>query len=71
MNKLPKGEDFETRSVEKADQRTSEIYFHKEQLKYLERCFPVVTFGATATHAEMLHYNGQQRVLQYIRERTK
>ena len=47
------------------------IYFHPEQVKYLRKIFPVVVFGSEASHAELLHYNGQQMVLQFIEGRVR
>lgn len=47
------------------------VYFHPEQLRYLQKIFPVTVFGHNASFEEMLHYNGQQLVIQFIAGRVK
>jgi len=51
--------------------KEGKVYFHPEQLKYLEEVFGRVVFPPSATQAEMNHYFGQQSVLQHIRLRTR
>ena len=48
-----------------------EVFFHPEQLRYLERIFPEVIFDASATEAALRNYHGQRSVLQFIRARTR
>ena len=47
------------------------VYFHPEQMKYLEEVFGRVVLPPTSTQAEMNHYFGQQSVLQFMRLRVR
>lgn len=54
-----------------AGTRELEVWFHPEQVKYLEKLFPEVCFPPDASEAEMRHYNGQRSVLHLIRTKTR
>lgn len=47
------------------------IYFHPEQLKYLEKVFPEVVFPAEVSEASLRFYNGQRSIMQFIRSRVR
>jgi hypothetical protein len=47
------------------------VSFHPEQLKYLQKVFPTVVFPPSATKEEMLYYNGQQSIIEFIKGRLR
>ncbi len=50
---------------------TDTVAFSKEQLEYLLKVFPPTVLPATATEAQLRHYNGQQTVIAEIQRRTR
>lgn len=53
------------------EQEQDKVYFHPEQMKYLEKIFCTVVHTPHSTENEMRHYNGQQSVLEFIRNRVQ
>ena len=49
----------------------AKVYFHPEQVKYLEKLFPSVVLLPSASEAEMRYHFGQQSVVQKVRELSK
>lgn len=58
---------------EKASSQAGEdkVYFHPEQVKYLEKMFPERLFPPTASLEEINQYMGTRRVVQFLRDRQK
>lgn len=51
--------------------KDDKIYFHPEQVKYLERVFPNTPLPNNATEIELRVRNSQQLVIQFIRDRQR
>lgn len=49
----------------------ADVTFSPAQLALIEQMFPAVVFPAVISEAQLRHYNGQQTVVHYIRERTR
>jgi hypothetical protein len=47
------------------------IFFHPNQVKYLEKNFPQVFLGPTESEAKLRHYMGQQSVMTFIRSKMR
>lgn len=47
------------------------VTFTQQQLRYIESLFPTIVFGPQSTHQVMMHYNGQQSVVEAIRKVTR
>jgi hypothetical protein len=47
------------------------VYFHPEQVKYLEKVFPDVVFSYDVTEDHLRYYNGQRSIIQFIRSRQR
>lgn len=47
------------------------VYFHPEQVKYLERIFPDTSFSYDVSEEQLRHYNGQRSVIQFVRSRQR
>lgn len=47
------------------------VYFHPEQVKYLEKVFPEAVFAPDVHESQLRHYNGQRSVIQFIRSRQR
>lgn len=47
------------------------VYFHPEQVKYLEKVFPEAVFAPDVSEPQLRHYNGQRSVIQFIRSRQR
>lgn len=54
-----------------SEARNEPVYFHPEQVKYLEKIFPAVYMDAKATEQELRHYMGQQSVLHFIKGKVR
>lgn len=48
----------------------TDVKFHPEQIKYLEKVFPTRVFPQSATENELRYYNAQQSVLEFIRSKS-
>ena len=57
--------------VPQEQHKPEKVRFYPEQVRYLEKLFPVTVHSAIATEATMRYYNGQQSVLQAIKERMR
>lgn len=57
--------------VSQEQHKREKVVFYPEQIRYLEKLFPVTVQTPTATEAQMRFYNGQQSVLQAIKERMR
>ena len=51
--------------------RGDSIYFHPEQIKWLERMFPEILHSPSATPAEMYYSSGTRRVVQAVKEKVQ
>lgn len=51
--------------------KDSEVTFTPHQLAYLERTFPNVAYGYTASEAQLRHHHGQQQVVDAVRKKTR
>lgn len=47
------------------------VYFHPEQVRYLEKIFPEAVFASDVPETTLRHYNGQRSVIQFIRSRQR
>lgn len=47
------------------------VYFHPEQVKYLEKMFPEAVFAPDVPESQLRHYNGQRSIIQFIRSRQR
>lgn len=47
------------------------VYFHPEQVKYLEKVFPESVFSPAVTENALRHYNGQRSVIKFIQSRQR
>jgi len=47
------------------------VYFHPEQIKYLEKIYPEVAFPPEVTEEALRYYNGQRSVLQFIKSKVR
>lgn len=47
------------------------VYFHQEQVKYLEKIFPESVFSPEASESSLRHYNGQRSVIKFIQSRQR
>lgn len=48
-----------------------EVYFHPEQIKYLERTFPEKVVLPSTTEAEMRFHGGQRNIIKFIASKVK
>lgn len=48
-----------------------EVYFHPEQLKYIEKVFPEIHFPPDVSEEALRHYNGQRSIIHFIRTKTR
>lgn len=54
-----------------SNNRELEVYFHPEQLKYIEKVFPEVHFPPDVSEETLRHYNGQRSIIHFVRTKTR
>lgn len=52
-------------------ERDGKVYFHPEQLKWLEKQFPEVVHSPSSTPEEMYFHSGTRRVIHTIKSKLK